>query len=449
MNSSRRDFIRGIVVGGASAVLPFRVWCAEHGADFDFAGAAKACGWKATDEGAFYFLQASDLHMTENPDIERGALMMKDKMMGRSFVDAVNAMNALEMKPEMLLLTGDLTSGVTLDPSCWDFAERKWRHFRKHVSERLQVPCRQIIGNNDCARAPYEKVFPERPLNWSFEKNGVLFVALHGYNCWKVENTNHAGVLYDAEQLAWFDRQVRGSTAKTLVIVTHEPLVCGDSHAARAQLAPIADRFRGEEIWNVAGHEHRNFTGTFRLGGRTVRSIETMTPVGSWRIGDGCYRVCFCKGGRLVGSALRWVTSTGEPIGYQPDPCVRESKPLPLVEDAHPEALVVRLVGRDAIGLGPRSRRIEDRISNYYVDCPDGSSGEAGRLELFVPREVDGKAVKSVVLLTVAGDEERPLPPVGPDGKTAVLFENRTDRGIKVFGYALMGDAGAVSRGVR
>lgn len=438
MKTGRREFLKSAAAFGVAGST-FRAWCAAHGADFDFEGAAAACGWRGTDEGAFYFLQASDLHMTENPDIERGALMMKDKFMGRSFIDEVNAMNALGAKPEMLLLTGDLTSGVSMNPSCWAFAERKWRHFRKYVTERLQVPCRQIVGNNDCARIPYEKVFPDFPVNWSLEKNGVLFAALHGYNCWKAENTNNAGILYDAEQLAWLEGLVRNSSAKTLVLVTHEPLLCGDSHAARAQLAPIVDRFRGAEIWNVAGHEHRNHTATLRLGSRTVRSVETMTPVGSWKVGDGCYRVLFCKGGRLVGSALRWVTAAGEAIGYQPDPTTCDSPRASLVEASCPEALSVRLVGRDALELGPGTRRIENRISNYYVNAPDAATGAVSRLEFIVPREVGGVPVRSVVLLTVNGNESRPLPSPGADGRTSVVFENVTPRGIKVFGYALVG----------
>lgn len=434
----RRDFLKSATAFGVSCAA-FRSWCAAHGADFDFAGSAAACGWRETDEGAFYFLQASDLHMTENPDIERGALQMKDKIMGRSFIDEVNAMNALKAKPEMLLLTGDLTSGVSMNPSCWAFAERKWRHFRKYVTERLEVPCRQIVGNNDCARVPYEKVFPDHPVNWSFEKNGVLFVALHGYNRWNVENTNHAGILYDDEQLAWVEGLVGNSSAKTLVLVTHEPLICGDSHAARVQLAPVVDRFRGAEIWNIAGHEHRNHTATLRLGSRTVRSVETMTPVGSWKIGDGCYRVFFCKGGRLVGSALRWVTAAGEAIGYRPDPTTCDSPRACLVEESCPEALSVRLVGRDAFELGPKTVRIQNRISNYYVNASNSRTGAVSRLEFIVPREVGGVAVKSVVLLTDKGNEVRPLPPSGSDGRTSVVFENATRRGIKVFGYALVG----------
>ena len=197
----RREFLRGMAAAGAASAA-FRAWCAAHGADFDFAAAGSACGWDPGAKDAFYFLHATDLHMTENPDWDRGALQMKDKFMGRCFVDEVNAMNSLPVKPSMLFLTGDLTSHVTMDPRTWPRAERKWAHYKKFVTDRLAVPWRQFIGNNDCASAPYRKVFADQPLHWSVEKGGVCFAGLHGYDRWRPENTNHAGILFGDEQLA-------------------------------------------------------------------------------------------------------------------------------------------------------------------------------------------------------------------------------------------------------
>ena len=102
---NRREFL-GALAGVGVTSAAFRAWCAEHGADFDFASAAAECGWDPTAKDAFYFLHASDLHMTENPDWDRGALQMKDKFMGRCFIDDINAMNALPQRPSVLFLTG-------------------------------------------------------------------------------------------------------------------------------------------------------------------------------------------------------------------------------------------------------------------------------------------------------------------------------------------------------
>jgi len=407
---SRRGFIFG-----SAAAMSFWAWCAEHGADYDFSAAASACGWDPDAKDSFYFLHASDLHMTENPDWDRGALQMKDKFMGRCFIDEINAMNSLPVRPSMLFLTGDLTSGVTMSPKSWAWAQKKWAHYKKYVTDRLAVPWRQFIGNNDCAAVPYRKVFDDQPLYWSFEKGGICFAGLHGYDMWKPENTNHAGILYGAEQLAWLRGIVEKTAAKTLVLLTHEPLKDDDSHCARAQLAPILDMFNGEEVWNICGHNHENITALIRIGRRKVRSVETMTPVGrGFTIGDGGYRVFFCREGRICGSALRWLTPNGEPIGYAPEASTCDPRCMKLLEETLPsDALASVLVGRDKFDIAG-SERIENRISDYYICRPD-KSGKHGRLVWTVPRSVGGRRVASVRVLcgSIAGRVG-----VSSDGKT-------------------------------
>ena len=397
MTINRKTFIKSVAACAASA--SFRAWCAEHGADYDFCAAASACGWDSSAKDSFYFLHASDLHMTENPDWDRGALQMKDKFMGHCFIDEINAMNHLPVRPSMLFLTGDLTSDVTMDSRTWPWAEKKWAHYKKYVTDRLAVPWRQFIGNNDCAAVPYRKVFDDQPLYWSFEKGGICFVGLHGYDKWKPENTNHAGIIYGAEQLAWLRGIVEKTAARTLVLLTHEPLKDDDSHCARAQLAPILDMFRGEDVWNICGHNHTNRTALIKIGRRVVRSVETMTPVGrGFTIGNGGYRVFFCREGRICGSALRWLTPNGEPIGYAPDLTTRDSDRFHLLEESLPSgALATALVGRDPFDIAG-SERIENRISDYCI-CRPNKSGKRGCLVWTVPRSVGGRRVASARML--------------------------------------------------
>jgi len=394
----RREFLGALAGVGATSVA-FRAWCAEHGADFDFASAATEFGWDPMAKDAFYFLHASDLHMTENPDWDRGALQMKDKFMGRCFIDDINAMNAMPQKPSVLFLTGDLTSDVTMNPKSWPWAEKKWAHYKKYVTDRLAMPWRQFIGNNDCAAVPYKSVFADQHLYWTLEKGGVCFVGLHGYDLWKPENTNHAGILYGEEQLAWLRCVVGRTKAHTLVVMTHEPLKDDDSHCARAQLAPILDLFRGEDIWNVCGHNHENLARRIRIGRHDVRSLEVMTPVGQgFTIGDGGFRVLFCREGRICGSAFRWLTPNGEQIGYAPDRKTLAPQRAVLLEDKIPsEALASALVGRDKFDIAG-SKRIEDRISDYYICRPD-KSGKPGRLVWRVPRIVGRRRVAAVRIL--------------------------------------------------
>ena len=459
----RRGFLRALAAAGAGSAA-FRAWCAAHGADFDFPSVAAACGWDPNAKDAFYFLHASDLHMTENPDWDRGALQMKDKFMGRCFIDDINAMNALPQKPAAVFLTGDLTSGVTMHPAKWPRAEKKWAHYRKYVTDRLAVPWYQFIGNNDCASVPYLKVFGDRTLYWSLEKGGVCFAGLHGYDLWKPENTNHAGILYGDKQLAWLRSVVEKTSARTLVVMTHEPLKDDDSHLARAQLAPILDRFKGEEIWNVCGHNHCNIARRIRIGSRDVRSLEVMTPVGrGFTIGDGGFRILFCREGRLCGSAFRWLTPGGEPIGYAPDRETLSPPQITLLEERIPkDALSAALVGRDRFDTAG-STRIENRISDFYICRPD-RAGRPGRLVWTVPRTVGGRRVASVRILcgNIAGRagvsadgvtwRESPFDwskngtprvidvPEDLKGETIRLsLSNESRHECKFFGYALMG----------
>lgn len=390
----RRGFLKGAAAFGAAG-MTFESWCAAHGADFDYLTAGRKFGWSGKDPEAFTFLHATDLHMTENPDWDHGAMSMKDKFMGRCFIDEVNAMKDLSPRPFGIFLTGDLTSHTTMNSATWPRSEKKWAHYRKYVTDRLQLPWWQFIGNNDCASVPYKKVFPELPLYWTVSHGGIQFVGLHGYSLWKPENTNHAGILYDKEQLDWLRGVVASSKARTLVVMTHEPLVDGDSHAACAQIAPILAKFPGEEIWNVAGHGHGNYANTFELGGRTVRYVQTFTPVGhDFTVGDGGYRVFYCSDGLVRGSAIRWLTSAGEPIGYQPVD-VRNSRRVRLAGEWSPEgSLAVYLVGRDPYDI-TGSVRIENRLADYYICRPD-KKGVCGNLVWSVPRTVNGRKVARV-----------------------------------------------------
>ena len=47
---NRREFL-GALAGVGVTSAAFRAWCAEHGADFDFASAAAECGWNPGASG--------------------------------------------------------------------------------------------------------------------------------------------------------------------------------------------------------------------------------------------------------------------------------------------------------------------------------------------------------------------------------------------------------------
>lgn len=355
---SRRAFL---FAGAAATLVPECVWAAKHGADYSFDEVVKKIGWSANEDDAFFFLHVTDLHSSE---VITGALKMPHKFEGKCFVDD---MNALPLKPAFAVITGDMISEATMNPRCWPAAEQKWARYKRIITDRLTMPWHQIIGNNDCPTPPYKKIYPSRSMYWSFVQGGILFVGLHGYNCWKVENTNHAGILYDDEQLKWLKKLVAASHEKTLVIFTHEPLKDNDQHCARRQLAPILDTFPGKYIWNVCGHNHSTQECVITIGSREVRSVESLTPVGSWVPGDGIYRLLFCHAGEIVNTAYRWLDKDGNPFGFALNDKWNMPSRKALLEDTMAAgALEVKLVGASNIVWG-ECKQYEDRISNMYI----------------------------------------------------------------------------------
>jgi hypothetical protein len=361
LHPSRRRFIAGGMGAG------FCFLCGntrgEH-FELDFNALCGQLGWNGRAPGNFYFVHATDLHANE---IERGALKMPDKFGGRNFADDIAT---LAPRPAFAVLTGDLCGHTTRSPATWAETERGFRRVQDKILSRLaDIPCHLILGNNDCSPETFKKVWPERPLHWSFDHMGVHFVGINGYNLWRPENSNHAGIVLDEAQLAWLADDLSASNASTLVLFTHEPLADADCHLIRKQLKPILDKFQGK-IWNVAGHNHMNAATSIRLGEKTIRVIQTITPVGSWTPDKGAYRIVFLSHGEIIGTALRWLTKDGAPLGVAKDAGENEvlSRATSLVEDVlGTEALEVFMVGTGDVPLRIRAERTEDRISNLRL----------------------------------------------------------------------------------
>ena len=187
-----------------------------------------------------------------------------------------------------------------------------------------------------------------------------------------------------------------------------------------------------------------------------------MTPVGrGFTVGDGGYRVFFCRDGRITGSALRWLTPNGAPIGYAPDGSTRNPRRMKLLEESLPSGAISSvLVGRDPFDIDG-SEMIQDRISNYYICRPD-KSGRHGRLVWKIPRAIGGRKVASLHVLCkpIAGhvgvssdgatwretpiDWSNPYTPhivkIPPDiagEKICLYLSNESIHECKFFGYAL------------
>ena len=193
MKISRRQLLQLSAVGGGAVLASALPGCAS------FAGSTSA-------EKDFYFVQLSDVHWgfkgAPNPDA------------GNTLQKAVASVNALDVKPDFIMFTGDLTH-TTDDP-----VERRRRMAEfKDIVAKLNVPTvRFMPGEHDAALdfgAAYKEFFGET--HYSFDHKGVHFVV--------VDNVSDPGAKIGDEQLAWLANDL--STRKKddpIVVFTHRPL---------------------------------------------------------------------------------------------------------------------------------------------------------------------------------------------------------------------------------
>ncbi|MEG1051070.1 MAG: metallophosphoesterase [Janthinobacterium sp.] len=236
----RRSFMKLTAIGGGAVFMSGL---------YGHAPAAAAGKTAAAPYEDFYFVQLSDVHWgftgAANPD----AL--------HTFRKAVATVNALEVRPDFIIFTGDLTH-TTDDPK-----ERRQRMAEfKDIAAGLTVKnVRFIPGEHDASLdngTAYRENFG--PSNYAFEHKGVHFIAL--------DNVSHPGARIGDTQLAWLkgdlDKQAKDAR---IVVFTHRPLfdlvpkwdwATRDGDKAMALLMPYSN------VTVFYGHihqEHHHMTG--------------------------------------------------------------------------------------------------------------------------------------------------------------------------------------------
>lgn len=175
-----------------------------------FASALQGCASMAAGGSSaskdFFFVQLSDVHWGFTGDANPDA--------GNTLRKAVDSVNRLDVQPDFIVFTGDLTH-TTDDPG---ERRRRLAEFKEIVS-KLQVPTvRFMPGEHDASLdfgAAYKEFFG--PTFYSFDHKGVHFIAL--------DNVSDPGAKIGEEQLAWFAKDL--STRKKtdpIVVLTHRPL---------------------------------------------------------------------------------------------------------------------------------------------------------------------------------------------------------------------------------
>ena len=238
----RRSFLKiagaSLGIGVLYSAYPAAVAKGEVGGMFDSLG--KANGERVAP---FSFLQLSDAHVGFNGP--------PDPLGTKAFERAVEMINALPQRPDLVLFTGDLTH----DTEDKDVHSQRMKQFQE-ISKRINVPLIKCVpGEHDAgldSGALYREFFGET--YYSFDHRGVHFVAL--------DNVTRAKPEVGVEQLAWLKKDLaRYPKTAPIVVFTHRPLF---------DLRPDWEWFTsdGDDVMNVLsgydnvtvlyGHIHRD-----------------------------------------------------------------------------------------------------------------------------------------------------------------------------------------------
>ena len=191
---NRRDFLRLAALGGGAVFMS------------GLSQRTLAASGKAAVADDFYFVQLSDSHWgysgPDNPDA------------AHTLEKAVAAVNALEVQPDFIMFTGDLTH-TTDDP-----AERRQRmaEFRDIIKPLKVKNVHLMPGEHDAGLdggAAFHEAFG--PSNYVFDHKGVHFIV--------VDNVSAPGSTIGPAGLAWLqDELAKLGKDDPVVVFTHRPL---------------------------------------------------------------------------------------------------------------------------------------------------------------------------------------------------------------------------------
>ncbi len=189
---NRRDFLKLAGLGGAV-----------------FASGLAGCSTMGTKTAQqdFFFVQLSDSHWGFN-----GPVVNPDAK--GTLPKAVAAVNALEMQPDFIVFTGDLTQ-TTDDP---EERRRRLAEFKNIVGELKNPNVHFMPGEHDASLdrgQAWMEYFGQT--HYSFDHKGVHFIV--------VDNVSDPAARIGEAQLAWLkaDLDARDKDAR-IVVFTHRPL---------------------------------------------------------------------------------------------------------------------------------------------------------------------------------------------------------------------------------
>jgi 3',5'-cyclic AMP phosphodiesterase CpdA len=190
----------------------------------------------------FSFIQLSDTHVGFNGP--------PDPLGTKAFENAVAAINGLKKRPELVIITGDLTH----DADSPDEHAKRYKLFKEIAGKIGAAQVKVVPGENDAALDGGD-MFREfmGPTHYSFDHRGVHFIALDNVSAGRPE--------VGAEQLSWMKSDLaRFPKTAPIVVFTHRPLFdlkpewewfTSDGDEVMNALAPY------ENVTVLYGHIHR------------------------------------------------------------------------------------------------------------------------------------------------------------------------------------------------
>lgn len=187
--------------------------------------------------------QVTDLHLFAKSD---------QCLLGMPTLRSLNALveqfQQLRPKPDLLLLTGDLSQDGTIES--YDRLQR--------LLSPLQIPTYWLPGNHDCVEA-MERSLTQFSPDKAFEQNGWRFLLL---------NSQDPGCVHgrlSERSLTWLDRQLsKHPNLPTLISLHHPPFAVNSTWLDTsilqntAEFLEIVDRYSQVKLI-VFGHIHQEF----------------------------------------------------------------------------------------------------------------------------------------------------------------------------------------------
>ena len=186
--TDRRSFLKiaasSVGIGVLHSAYPPALSAGEAGDLFSAIGRAKG-----EQPAPFSFVQLSDAHVAFSGP--------PDPLGTKAFERAVDMINTLPQRPDLMLFTGDLTH----DTEDRDVHVQRMKQFQE-ISKRINVPLIKCVpGEHDAgldSGGLYREFFGET--YYSFDHRGVHFVAL--------DNVTRAKPEVGTEQLAWLKKDL-------------------------------------------------------------------------------------------------------------------------------------------------------------------------------------------------------------------------------------------------